>query len=328
VSAARRSLRIGTRGSALALWQAREVARRLEADGTSASEIVVIRTTGDRLGEAPLAEAGGKRLFVKEIEDALLEGTIDLAVHSTKDLPVVLPPGLVAGAFLPRATPFDAIVLPARRRDVPQTLAAVSAALGATPRLGTSSIRRITQLHRLLPGATFEPIRGNVDTRLRKLDESTASAGYDAIVLACAGLERVGFADRISLALPVTACVPAPGQGAVAVERREDAPHDIAAAVAALDDGETRAEVLAERIVVEILEGGCQAPIGALARAGADGSLELHAAVTSIDGDELRAVGFGTLADPLALGRKVGAQLLADGAADLLARSAVERGDA
>jgi hydroxymethylbilane synthase len=122
--------------------------------------------------------------------------------------------------------------------------------------------------------------------------------------------------------------VPAPGQGAVAVERREDAPHAIAAAVAALDDGETRAEVLAERIVVEILEGGCQAPIGALARAGADGSLELHAAVTSLDGDELRAVAFGTVADPLALGRKVGAQLLADGAADLLARSVVERGDA
>jgi hydroxymethylbilane synthase len=328
VSAAGRPLRIGTRGSALALWQAREVARRLEAGGASATEIVVIRTSGDRLGEAPLSDAGGKRLFVKEIEDALLEGTIDLAVHSTKDLPVVLPPGLIVGAFLPRATPFDALVLPAGAATL-RTADTVSVVLGDAPTIGTSSIRRITQLHRLLPAASFEPIRGNVDTRLRKLDAPAADGiRYDAIVLACAGLERVGFADRISLALPVTACVPAPGQGAVAVERREDAPPAIAAAIAALDDAETRAEVLAERIVVEILEGGCQAPIGALARAGADGSLELHAAVTSLDGDELRAVAFGTVADPLALGRKVGAQLLADGAADLLARSVVERGDA
>jgi hydroxymethylbilane synthase len=318
-----RPLRIGTRGSALALWQAREVARRLEAAG-QAGEIVVIRTSGDRLSEAVLAEAGGKRLFVKEIEDALLAGAVDLAVHSTKDLPVELPPGLTMGAFLPRATPYDALVLPVATAGVEKTLSAVSAILGTAPVLGTSSIRRITQLHRLLPGATFEPIRGNVDTRLRKLDEGR----YDAIVLACAGLERVGFAARISLALPVTACVPAPGQGAVGVERRTDAPAALAACIDALDDAVTRAEVQAERLVVEILEGGCQAPIGALARAAADGTLELHASVTSLDGDELRAVAFGSTGDPLALGRKVGAQLLADGAADLLARSAVERGDA
>jgi hydroxymethylbilane synthase len=221
-------------------------------------------------------------------------------------------------------------VLPARHAGLPRTLEAVSAALGPAPCLGTGSIRRITQLHRLLPGATFEPIRGNVDTRLRKVDEGR----YDAIVLACAGLERVGFADRISLALPVTACVPAPGQGAIGVERRADAPEAVAACLAALDDAATRAEVLAERIVVEILEGGCQAPIGVLARASTDGTLELHAAVTSLDGDELRAMAFGSTGDPLALGRKVGAQLLADGAAELLARSAVEprsggeRGDA
>jgi hydroxymethylbilane synthase len=306
----------------LALWQAREVARRLEAAG-EASEIVVIRTSGDRLSEAVLADAGGKRLFVKEIEDALLAGTIDLAVHSTKDLPVVLPPGLTMAAFLPRATPFDALILPSRHAGVPRTLAAVSAVLGATPVIGTSSIRRITQLHRLLPGASFEPIRGNVDTRLRKVDEGQ----FDAIVLACAGLERVGFADRISLALPVTACVPAPGQGAVGVERRADAPDALAACLDALDDAATRAEVTAERVVVEVLEGGCQSPIGALARAAADGTLELHASVTSLDGDELRGIGFGSASDPVAVGRKVAAQLLGDGAADLLARSVVERGD-
>jgi hydroxymethylbilane synthase len=322
VSALGRSLKIGTRGSTLALWQAREVARRLEAAG-EASEIVVIRTSGDRLSEAVLSEAGGKRLFVKEIEDALLAGTIDLAVHSTKDLPVVLPPGLTMAAFLPRATPFDALVLPSRHAGVPRTLAAVSNVLGATPAIGTSSIRRITQLHRLLPGATFEPIRGNVDTRLRKVDEGQ----FDAIVLACAGLERVGFADRISVALPVTACVPAPGQGAVGVERRADAPEGLAACLAALDDAATRAEVTAERVVVDVLEGGCQSPIGALARAAADGTLELHASVTSLDGDELRGIGFGSASDPGAVGRKVAAQLLADGAADLLARSVVERGD-
>lgn len=323
MSALGRSLRIGTRGSTLALWQANEVARRLLALG-EASEIVVIRTSGDRLSEAALSEAGGKRLFVKEIEDALLDGAIDLAVHSTKDMPVVLPEGLAMAAFLPRATPFDALVLPARHAGVPRTLDAVSAALGATPTLGTSSIRRITQLHRLLPGATFEPIRGNVDTRLRKVDEGQ----YDAIVLACAGLERVGFADRISLALPVTACVPAPGQGAVGVECRADAPAALAACLRALDDAATRAEVTAERVVVEILEGGCQSPIGALARVSPDGSLELHASVTSFDGDELRGIAFGSVGDPIGLGRKVGAQLLADGAADLLAQSVVERGDA
>jgi hydroxymethylbilane synthase len=206
---------------------------------------------------------------------------------------------------------------------VPRTLAAVSNVLGATPAIGTSSIRRITQLHRLLPGATFEPIRGNVDTRLRKVDEGQ----FDAIVLACAGLERVGFADRISVALPVTACVPAPGQGAVGVERRADAPEGLAACLAALDDAATRAEVTAERVVVDVLEGGCQSPIGALARAAADGTLELHASVTSLDGDELRGIGFGSASDPGAVGRKVAAQLLADGAADLLARSVVERGD-
>jgi len=327
VSALARPLRIGTRGSTLALWQAREVARRLDALGEP-SEIVVIRTSGDRASAAPLAdttplEGAGKRLFVKEIEDALLAGSIDLAVHSTKDLPVVLPPGLVMAAFLPRATPWDALVLPARHAGVPRTIEAVSAILGSTPCLGTSSIRRITQLHRLLPGATFEPIRGNVDTRLRKVDEGQ----YDAIVLACAGLERVGFGDRISLALPVSACVPAPGQGAVGVECREDAPAALAERLRMLDDGGTRAEVTAERTVIEILEGGCQSPIGALARAGQDGSLELHASITSLDGDELRGIAFGWVSDPIALGRKVGAQLLADGAADLLARSVVERGD-
>ena len=316
MSALDRPLRIGTRGSTLALWQAREVARRLEAIG-EATEIVVIRTSGDRASEAAPTgtlptDVAGKRLFVKEIEDALLAGSIDLAVHSTKDLPVVLPPELVMAAFLPRATPWDALVLPARHAGVPRTLDAVSAVLGPTPCLGTSSIRRITQLHRLLPGATFEPIRGNVDTRLRKLDEGR----YDAIVLACAGLERVGSGDRISLALPVTACVPAPGQGAVGVERRADAPDALAACVATL-----------ELFVFELLKGCHQSPLGALPRANMDGTLELHAAVTSLDGDELRAMAFGTTGDPLALGRKVGAQLLADGAAELLARSVVERGD-
>src|SRR5688500_16774718 len=184
-------LRLGTRGSQLALYQANATKALLKVHAGVDCELVVIKTSGDRLAEAPLAAVGGKRLFVKEIEDALLAGSIDLAVHSTKDMPVVLPDGLVMAAFLPRATPWDALVLPARYAGLPRTLEAVSGTLGPTPCLGTSSIRRITQLHRLLPGATFEPIRGNVDTRLRKVDEGH----YDAIVLACAGLERVGFAD-------------------------------------------------------------------------------------------------------------------------------------
>jgi hydroxymethylbilane synthase len=316
-------VRIGTRGSQLALWQAGEVARRLGGAGL-ASAIVVIRTSGDRLAEASLAKEGGKRLFVKEIEDALLDGRVDLAVHSTKDMPVAMPPGLELGALLARADPWDAIVLPlpdgASAEQAETTrLADVLERLGPAPRLGTSSVRRVTQMHRLIPGATFLPIRGNVETRLRKLDEGQ----YDAIVLACAGLQRLGAAGRITLPLPLGVAVPAPGQGAVAVQARADRPRLLSDALARIDDAPTRAAVVAERTVIEVLEGGCQSPIGALALPDGEG-LELHASVTGFEGDELRAMAFGDVAHPVELGRRVGEQLLADGAADLLTASELD----
>src|SRR3954454_113685 len=177
------SVRLGTRGSQLALYQATTVARRLAEAGGPRCEIVIIKTSGDRLQEAPLAEVGGKRLFVKEIEDALARGTIDLAVHSAKDLPAVLPDGLALAAVLPREDPRDALVLPAGART--SGIEEAVTAMGGSPTIGTSSVRRIAQLAMLLPRARFVPMRGNVDTRLRKLD----AGGFDALVLAAAGLK-------------------------------------------------------------------------------------------------------------------------------------------
>src|SRR5258706_14203727 len=231
-------LRLGTRGSQLALWQANTVAARIAAAGGPLCRIVVIKTSGDRLQEAPLSEVGGKRLFVKEIEDALLRGEIDLAVHSSKDMPAVLPDGLTIAAVLPREEPLDAVVLPVishqpaiSHQPSAMTIDSLVARLGQSPSIGTGSVRRIAQLTRLFPGARFAPIRGNLDTRLRKLDEGA----HDALVLAAAGLRRLGFANSISLALPAAACVPAPGQGIVAVEIRA---HDAGTrdAVARIDD--------------------------------------------------------------------------------------------
>ena len=190
------TFKLGTRGSQLALYQANTTASLLKTHAGIDCEIVVIKTSGDRLAEAPLSEIGGKRLFVKEIEDCLLAGEIDLAVHSSKDLPAILPPGLTLGAVLPREDPRDAVVLPAGRHA--SSVDEVRVLLGSAPKIGTSSVRRIAQLIALFPDARFEPIRGNLDTRLRKLD----SGDYDALVLAAAGLRRLQHAHRISTALP------------------------------------------------------------------------------------------------------------------------------
>jgi hydroxymethylbilane synthase len=309
-------LRLGTRGSQLARWQADAVAARLQEAGGPACRLVVIRTTGDRLQEAPLSEVGGKRLFVKEIEDALLKNEIDIAVHSSKDMPVLLPDGLAIGAVLAREDPFDALVMPLNARlasDAP--FEGVLRVLGSTPMLGTSSVRRVAQLTRLLPDARFVPIRGNLDTRLRKLDEGQ----YDAIVLAAAGLRRLGMAGRISARLPASACVPAPGQGIVAVEIRETDKR-AADAVHLIDDSLAHAALDAERAVVQALGGGCQTPVGALALPAPEGSLELTAVVVSLDGSRaLYATGRGKREDAASLGGRVGAQLLADGAGAILA---------
>jgi hydroxymethylbilane synthase len=334
-------LRLGTRGSQLALWQANAVATRIAAAGGPACRIVVIKTGGDRLQERPLSEIGGKGLFVKEIEDALLDGAIDLAVHSSKDMSAVLPDGLSIAGVLPRESPLDAIVLPVRLKADTTETAGVRAAgdggafgsvrlqpdrltsvddivtlLGSSPSIGTGSVRRIAQLSRLFPGARFAGIRGNLDTRLRKLDEGA----HDALVLAAAGLNRLGFSSRISLSVPADACVPAPGQGIVAIEIRSV---DARArdAVALIGDAAAGDALAAERALVAALGGGCQTPVGALASVDGD-AIDLIAVVVALDGTRIvRGRDRAPRADAAALGRRVGRQLIADGAADILAEA-------
>ena len=318
-------LRLGTRGSQLALWQANAVARRIVASGGPPCRIEIIHTSGDRLQEAPLSDVGGKRLFVKEIEDALLREQIDLAVHSSKDMPAILPEGLAIGGVLEREDPLDAIVLPAGALHPPDGVDELVAQLGQSPSIGTGSVRRVAQLIRLFPGARFTPIRGNLDTRLRKLDEGA----HDALVLAAAGLHRLGFASRISFSLPAAACVPAPGQGIVAVEiRRDDAA--VRTVVERINDGETAAALSAERAAVAALGGGCQTPIGVLARPIDDDALEIVAVVAALDGSRVvRASLSGPRVEAERIGAELAAQLIENGAGEILtgargAQTAVE----
>jgi hydroxymethylbilane synthase len=309
-------LRLGTRGSQLALWQANAVASAIALAGGPACRIVVIKTSGDRLQDASLRDIGGKRLFVKEIEDALLERVVDLAVHSAKDMPADLPDGLTIAGVLPREDPFDAIVLPAGRGEAVGRMEDLLGILGQTPMFGTSSVRRIAQLTRLAPHARFSPIRGNLDTRLRKLD----AGEHDALVLASAGLRRLGFGARITLTLPLIACVPAPGQGIVAIETRHD---DEAArrAVEAIHDAEAGMALSVERALVARLGGGCQMPMGALATITAT-DMTLTAAVAAIDGTRVvRASSHGTLTEAAAVGDRVIAELRTGGADAILAEA-------
>ena len=306
-------LRVGTRGSELALFQANAVAAQLRAKAGIECEIVVIRTSGDTLADAALTQIGGKRLFVKEIEDALLAGEVDLAVHSSKDMPVVLPEGLAIAGVLPREDPRDAVVLPASSKGT-LSFEELVARFGERPRVGTSSVRRTAQLSRLFPGATFLPIRGNLGTRLRKLDDGE----YDAIVLASAGLIRLEHRARISTVLPVPACVPAPGQGIIAVEIREG-DQRVAGAIGMVDDQTAKAELDAERAVVTRLGGGCQMPIGAHAEV-RNGSITLVAVVLSLDGARaIRAESRGPMTESRTVGLAVADELLAQGAEQMLA---------
>src|SRR5438093_165253 len=322
------------------MWQANTVAARIAAAGGPPCRIVIIKTSGDRLQEAPISDVGGKRLFVKEIEDALFRREIDLAVHSSKDMPAVLPEGLVIAAVLPREDPLDALVLPVRAQGSepraqgsglraqktaqpsalspqPLTLDDLVAVLGQSPSIGTGSVRRIAQLTRLFPGARFTPIRGNLDTRLRKLDDG-AHGSIDALVLAAAGLRRLGFASRISLALAATACVPAPGQGIVAVETRED-DEPVRSAVERISDPAAAAALTAERTLVAALGGGCQTPVGALATPDGGDMLDLIAVVVALDGSRaVRGRESAPCADAAALGARVAQALLAEGAGDIL----------
>jgi hydroxymethylbilane synthase len=291
---------IGTRGSALALWQARWVQARIEG-----AEILTIKTTGDRI-TASLPEAGGKGLFTKEIEDALLDRRADVAVHSLKDLPTEMDPRLVIAAVPRREDPRDALV------------GCTLAALPQRARVGTSSPRRAAQLLHIRPDLRIENIRGNVDTRLRKLDEGQ----YDAVVLAAAGLRRLGFADRIAEVLSTEVMCPAVGQGALAVQCRAD-DAETRRRLAPLDDSETRAEVAAERALLAELGGGCRAPIGGSARV-TGVQITLTAVVASPDGARLvRTSVEGPAADPEGLGRRAARDLLARGAGEILQRVAV-----
>lgn len=289
---------IGSRGSHLALWQANHIASQLAARGVE-TRIEIIKTTGDHLQTASLVQAGGKGLFTKEIEESLLNRSIDIAVHSLKDLPTENPPGLTVAAVPLREDPRDALV------------GATLAALGEGSRVGTSSERRAAQLRALKPGLMIEPIRGNVDTRLRKQKQGE----FHAIVLAGAGLRRLGLAHEITQLLDPAEMCPAPGQGALAIQTREDG--EARHIAAALDHPPTSEAVRCERFVLATLGGGCQLPVGAFAE-WQNGLLHLMAVVVSPDGSRLlRATASGS--DPARMAAAVARDLESQGAGKILA---------
>ena len=291
---------IGSRGSQLALWQARWVQSQLTDLGETCV-IEIIKTTGDNVTDVPLAKVGGKGLFTKEIEDALLASSVDVAVHSLKDMPTELPAGLALQAVPKREDVRDAMV--GRTLDD----------LPAGARVGTSSLRRSAQLRAIRPDLVVENIRGNLDTRLRKLDEGQ----FDAIVLAAAGLRRLGWADRIAELLSEEICCPAVGQGALAIETRDDE-GGAALLCRKLDDPASRAAVTAERALLGSLGGGCQVPIGAHATV-ANNRLLLRAVVASPDGSRIvKAYRGGSASDAAAIGAEVGQELLGNGAREIL----------
>jgi len=252
----------------LAKWQAESIRKKLFAATGVEAEIVIIKTSGDRMQQAPLTQIGGKGIFIKELEEALLEETIDVAVHSVKDVPTDIPSRLM----------FPAVC---RRDDVRDCLVGSTLAnLRHGARVGTSSLRRQAQFRHLRPDLDLRDLRGNVDTRLRKVE----SGEYEAVVLAKAGLDRLGLSKRISEVLSPEVCLPAVGQGAIAVEcRLKDA--EAADLLAPLDDAETRTAILAERALLAALQGGCQVPLGAWARI-ERGELLLDACVCSVDGSQ------------------------------------------
>ena len=264
-----RHLRIGTRGSLLAKWQAENVRKQLFARAGVEAEIVIIKTAGDKLQASPLSQIGGKGIFIKELEEALLEETIDLAVHSVKDIPTDTPSRLM----------FPAVC---RREDVRDCLVgangATLASLRQGARIGTGSLRRQAQLRHIRPDLDVRDLRGNVDTRLRKVE----SGEYEAVMLAKAGLDRLGWSGRITETLSPEVFLPAVGQGAIAVEcRLKDT--EAAELVGGLDDAESRTAIIAERALLSALHGGCQVPLGAWARI-ERGELVMEACVCSVDG--------------------------------------------
>jgi hydroxymethylbilane synthase len=282
------ALRIASRGSELALWQSRTVQDALRAaDPALQVEIDVIKTTGDNIQDVPLSRIGDKGLFTKELDAALLSGAADLAVHSLKDVPTRLPDGLTLAAITTREDPRDVVILPPGRRGGLYYLKS-----GA--KVGTSSLRRRAQLQALRPDLDITDLRGNLNTRLAKLD----AGAYDAIILAAAGVLRLGWAERIGQYLDPPAWLPAVGQGALAVVAR----------------------TIAERALLRALEGGCQVPIGALGAVDEDGDVVLHGLVAELDGRRiLRVQEVGSMDDAEDVGRRAADALLAKGAGEILA---------
>lgn len=299
-------LTIGTRQSLLALWQSNHIAALLR-EKYPECEVVLkkIVTKGDRILDVPLAQIGGKGLFTKEIETELADGTIDLAVHSLKDMPTVLPEGLCLTAITERANVGDAFVSNkyASFEELP---------LGAV--IGTSSLRRKAQLLAARPDLQIMDLRGNVDTRLRKLDEGL----YDAIILAAAGLERLGHGDRITALIPPDVCLPAVGQGALAIEART-ADDEVRSMLEFLNDLPTKQSTDAERAFLGLLEGGCQVPIGVHADVAGE-QIKIDAIIAALDGSTvLRDTITGKAEDAVALGQQLGKKMLAAGGQEILA---------
>ena len=303
-----KTLRIGTRGSALALWQANYIKDKLgELHGVKA-ELVRIRTSGDRLQTAPVAQIGAefgtKGLFIKELVDALLAGVVDLAVHSMKDVPTETPRGLAFPAISKREDPRDCLISRDGRK---------LAELAHGARIGTSSLRRQAQLRHDRGDLEVVELRGNVDTRLRKV----AAGEFDAIVLAVAGVTRLGARDRITEILPAELMLPAVGQGALGIETREQ-DGETCELVAALNDEQTRLCVTAERALLRELEGGCQVPLGAWARF-EGGEVRIDACLLSPDGKEfLRDSQHGSAAEAARIGQRLGEVLKEAGAEKIL----------
>lgn len=300
------NLRLGTRQSLLALWQSNYIAGLLQQQYPDCQvTLKKIVTKGDRILDVPLAQIGGKGLFTKEIETDLLDGSIDLAVHSLKDMPTVLPEGLCLTAITSRANVGDAFV--SNKYDS-------FAQLPEGAVLGTSSLRRKAQLLAVRPDLKIVDLRGNVDTRLRKLDEGR----MDAIILAAAGLERLGHADRIKEIIPTSVCLPAVGQGALAIECRSN-DEEVRSMLAFLNDDAVKQATDAERAFLGLIEGGCQVPIGV--HADVTGTeIKIEAVIASLDGSAiLRNTISGPSEQAAELGRQLGRQMLDDGGRQILA---------
>jgi len=300
------TLRIGTRGSGLALWQARHVERLFsEAHSEINSEIIIIKTTGDKNLESPLSEIGGKGVFVKEIEEALLSDRIDIAVHSLKDVPAVLPEGLELGAYVKRHDARDAVITYSGLKlcELPDG-----------SRVGTGSLRRASQILHHYPGLNIEPIRGNVDTRVRKLREGEL---YDAIVLALAGLERMGLDAHVTEILSEDQVLPAPGQGIVAIESR-GSDRDTNEILKSINHRDTAIQAGAERAFLKRLSGDCDVPLGCLAYINEE-SIHITGVLANPEGSKLLKESISGRADNAeALGEELADSILQSGGRDLL----------